>query len=265
MHKKGFTLIEVVTVIGIFALLTGLILANLNRGKHLQDLREVSANLVADMRDMQNSTLVGKTVGVCHTYKIADSSLLSVGKDCNSDSQCIPAIANPENDYRCEDTVPPGGFGIHFDPAQDNEYVLFADWGSTARNLVPTPNEYLLEPSNNTDFYVRTVALPSLMHIENVVAQFQFDSGPTDRTCPTPLADPITEFIDSTSSVSLVWTQPSGDMYTNFSSLTATTDACPDYKISILLSHERTTVCREITVNGSSGLIEERGNDTCTL
>ncbi|PIS41238.1 MAG: type II secretion system protein GspG, partial [Candidatus Kerfeldbacteria bacterium CG08_land_8_20_14_0_20_42_7] len=54
--RRGFTLIEVVTVIGIFTLLSALVISNLQRGKQTQVLRETSQRLVDDVRQMQNKT-----------------------------------------------------------------------------------------------------------------------------------------------------------------------------------------------------------------
>lgn len=271
MKPKGFTLIEIITVISIFALLLGLVLANLNRGKSSQQLRETSLQLVDHLREMQNDTLTGKTERACHKYlnnntleDRSDDTLEEVLEDCGTDEVCQPSPPLSRYSFYCEEVVPPGGFGVYLDPKHTNQYTLFADYKSDMRNLV-TGDEYKYEGTGNTDFLVQTIQLPDLVHIKDVRATLLFDR--VDRACAPSDGIATTYFLGEAvilaSPVSLTWSQPRGEMYVKYNSLV--NEACPDYTISILLSHDRMDMCREIIINGTSGLIEEKANNGCTL
>jgi len=92
MKKSGFTLIELLVSVGIIVMMTGIFLANYSTANRRTDLTMTAQKMVSDIRMAQNYSLGLARYGASGTSH-----------------------------------VPPGGWGIHFDLAFNNQYTLFAD------------------------------------------------------------------------------------------------------------------------------------------
>jgi len=57
--KRGFTLIEMMVVVGIMVVLVSVIVANLRRGQKTQQVNAASEGVVSALRQMQNNILSG--------------------------------------------------------------------------------------------------------------------------------------------------------------------------------------------------------------
>ncbi|MFA5030958.1 MAG: hypothetical protein WC495_05215, partial [Patescibacteria group bacterium] len=66
------------------------------------------------------------------------------------------------------------------------------------------------------------------------------------------------------SDLSIAWIPPNAKMYA-----VAIADSlhgiCPDYVINILLKHAKANTCRLVTINGASGLVDEKSDSSCTI
>ncbi|EKD62449.1 MAG: hypothetical protein ACD_52C00163G0001 [uncultured bacterium] len=62
-HKRGFTLIEVVLVVGIFAILASFATINLLRPQQSADLNSTITSIIADIKQQQARSILGETSG----------------------------------------------------------------------------------------------------------------------------------------------------------------------------------------------------------
>jgi Tfp pilus assembly protein FimT len=86
--KRGFTIIELLVSLGIFIIITTMVVANFRAGSRGDDLRISAEAMVSNLRKAQNMALAGQ----------------------------------PTNDI-----IPPGGYGLYFNLATPDRYVIFAD------------------------------------------------------------------------------------------------------------------------------------------
>lgn len=110
----GFTLIEMLISLGIFAVVTGLVMANFRVGQQGDELRVAARLLESRLRRAQTSAMSGQTVFVCKGGVDDLKTCLS------GDSADCPGGT-------CERTVP-RGYGVHFAPSDDpRNLIYFAD------------------------------------------------------------------------------------------------------------------------------------------
>ena len=88
--KNGFTLAEILTVVFVFLIITTLVLANFRKGEQTSQFLLATEQLASDIRKMQTQALTG----------IIE-----------------------------EEIVASGGFGLYFDTAEADYYLLFRDDG----------------------------------------------------------------------------------------------------------------------------------------
>lgn len=62
MHKKGFTLIEVVVVIAIIGIASSIILVSIGNGRTRQQVEGDARRLAGIVRELQNNALAGKQI-----------------------------------------------------------------------------------------------------------------------------------------------------------------------------------------------------------
>lgn len=97
IHVSGFTMIELMVTIGIFALITGAVLANFRSGERGESLRLAAEQLAQDIRRAQGDVLSGKTA----TYQ-------------------------EQGDAEAKEQAPISGYGIEFALGSDaGHYALF--------------------------------------------------------------------------------------------------------------------------------------------
>lgn len=271
-RPRGFTLIEVVTVMGIFALLAGIVISNMQRGKQSQVLREASQALVDNIRLVQNKTAVGTSFNICKrnegvnetTYPdVYQGACSTVGDVCS-------------DQYTCARVFPLGGYGIFLDHSDFNSYTLFADFGAVEKRngSYGIPVQY--EGINDTDSLVQEVVLPEDVYIAAawITPQFIQDAGLVytqagaelgETTCYNPSV-PAEQNVKplGTGDISMAWIPPDVKMYTVVSDQPLY-GICPDYTVSILLEHRKAETCRVVIINGASGFIDEKSDASCTI
>jgi|GEM_PF-5255967 len=269
-QRKAFTLIEILTVIAIFALLSGIILANLQRGKQTQVLREASQKFVDDIRQMQNQTSVGTSLNVCKRDKGVTNqneyleSCTTIGETCSTTG------------FTCSRVFPPGGYGIFFDHKKTGQYTLYADFGSVDKRNDTFGTPVLYEGIGGTDSDIYTETLPKDVVIASawITPQFNQDAGFVYTqngaeagidTCYKKTDGDINPLSASINSdLSIAWMPPSVKMYAIITN-DGSHGACPDYLITILLKHTKANTCRKILINGASGLVDEKADSSCTI
>lgn len=94
-EQPGFTLIEMLTSISLIVIITAVFIANYRESNTRSDLTMSAQKLVADIHLAQNNGL----------------GLVEYG-----------------------DAVPPGGWGVHFEMANPDRYIVFADLDNSAVN-----------------------------------------------------------------------------------------------------------------------------------
>ena len=87
--KSGFTLIEMIVVLGVTVVLTLMVISNIRFGVNKNDLKNSAGNL---------------------------AEILSKARNMSASGQKTEA-----------GTFPRGGYGVHFDTAENGQYILFAD------------------------------------------------------------------------------------------------------------------------------------------
>lgn len=264
--RKGFTLIEISAVIAIMAILTGMALANFNAGKRNQDLRQASLTLVDDVRRIQNMTFVGTTIPICKNDATTHPNGL-YEEDCPSRS-CVDFLLetdpgyNESYQYSCQNVVPPNGFGMFVDTLPQTNYTLYAELGSVVRSANALTDTTF--DAGTGDTVISKTQLPPGVEISQIQVNSQFDNpGCTLEPPSVIVAQPVSYSNGSPLKLSMVWTRPQGILK---ASITPTySNPCSDYYIKILLKQTKTSTCRQIDINGSSGLVDEAANESCAI
>jgi len=95
LRKRGFTLIEVLIVVAITVLLSGLVFANYKDSQKRYSLAQAIQKLASEIRRVQNMAISGKEIaGVCEG---------DVGQPCY-------------------------GYGVKVEEGEDDSYKIYADW-----------------------------------------------------------------------------------------------------------------------------------------
>jgi prepilin-type N-terminal cleavage/methylation domain-containing protein len=119
--QRGFTLIEMLVSLSIFAVITSFVIANYRVGQQGDELR-ISAQLVGSMvRRAQTAAIAGGEIASC------------VGGAVNG-KVCTPGISAACADGDCLRDIP-RGYGVHFSSAAGKErtMVYFADTNGDRR------------------------------------------------------------------------------------------------------------------------------------
>ncbi|MEK7639825.1 MAG: type II secretion system protein [Patescibacteria group bacterium] len=125
----GFTLVETLVAVGVFAILMGLVITNYRRGNDDSILSREAALLMAQLRVAQEQTAAGRVTPYCHPG--------------NSDTPCVGCA----EEQTCTQSSPSGGYGVFFscstDTTGDNHwpdrdhYFTFGDRVQCQKNCFP--------------------------------------------------------------------------------------------------------------------------------
>ncbi len=114
---KGYSLVELLVAMSIFAVVTGLALSNFGAGRRNEELRYAGQILDSSIRRAQTSAIAGATVAFCQESGTGTAAGLCPGGqgDCHGGETCVTDV--------------PDAWGIHlsFSSAGARSIVMFAD------------------------------------------------------------------------------------------------------------------------------------------
>ncbi|MCX6785802.1 MAG: hypothetical protein NTZ18_03045 [Candidatus Komeilibacteria bacterium] len=114
----GFTVAEMLTVAAIFVIVGTLVIAGFNSGTRRSELILATDEMASNIRKMQTATLTGIATG---------------------------------------EIAPTGGYGLYFNLAQNNQYLLFRDGGDQVYTA-------------GSDIIIQTIALPAGITLSGLTA-----------------------------------------------------------------------------------------------
>jgi len=116
-YARGFTLIEMLISIGIFSVITGVVMANFRIGSQGDELRSASQLVASSIRRVQTAAIAGQTTYICRDADGHDVKVCPTGQD----AECGAGT--------CVSDVPRGGYGLHFDTVEPgNRFMItYAD------------------------------------------------------------------------------------------------------------------------------------------
>lgn len=249
----GFTLMEMIVAVGIFALITGLVLANFRQGQKEEDLKRGALEMVSNIRKVQTLGMSGQIVNVCVGGN-------NNGQRCDSDADC----GSPST---CESIVPEGGFGISIKPVRGSDTQIFCNEPSSDIEC-PTTYTLFADLNNDDEDYLggydegtgrdlplagaENYAFPRNAHI------LDYDIQCTWQGYPSPCPLPWQYGLDVT------FRPPKPTPYT-FVPVGDEVQAYAEYTVKILIQHSDCEKCREVTINGISGDVNDVVNESCEL
>jgi len=104
-NKKGFSLIEVLVSLTIFAMIMAAVISNFRGGEFRNQLNLAAANVASELRKAQSMVSAGTPTRVCEVAGV-------VGENCEDNPGLCPAD--------CVEHVPFGGYGLVFIPGAEN-------------------------------------------------------------------------------------------------------------------------------------------------
>ncbi|MDD5528300.1 MAG: prepilin-type N-terminal cleavage/methylation domain-containing protein [Patescibacteria group bacterium] len=150
--NPGFTLLEVVVSLFIITMMITLFLANYNAGTRSSDLSLGGQKVASDIRAAQNKAL--------------GSTAYNGG-------------------------FPAGGWGAHFDTANNNRYIIFADANA------PANMKYDSSPDEaNPAYGGQTISLPANIVISSISTNDPSNPSPSSLDITFLPPDPITRIYD---------------------------------------------------------------------
>lgn len=259
-NNKGFTLIEIMTVIVFMAIMTGLIMANINSGKHAQLLKQAADEFVQDVRTIQGYATGGRETGICKGTYLGE---------CLSDQQCIDdgwaaaCASYPECDLpvTCGE-VPKGGYGIEIQ--SQGGYVLYADTYICIENNIPITCTDTSDANGQERWYgsasaaygdpANPVKTVSLIPPVRIYAIQYFDSGVGGEIC-TPGPHTI---LNNEQYAYVTYDPPFAGGHVIYTDNGGNTGYEQDvYTQQLIVWLEgNTSKCQQITINGISGHVD---------
>lgn len=242
----GFTLVEMIVVVGIFALVTGLILGNFREGKKNDDLRRGTLELEDNLRKVQVLGMSGQIVSVCVEGE-------DEGKSCEADDDCDGGT--------CESRVPTGGFGINIGQVRENGIEC---WEELSTINCPTTYDLFVDNSGKPGIYDvddftlaggADYALPEGVSIRNFGWNCLWQSPDKPPGCPAQE--------DYGIDITFRPPKPYPYFYARPATIPDTAKAYAEMTVKILVQHESTNKCRELTINGVSGKISSEAIGDC--
>jgi type II secretion system protein H len=146
--KKGFTLLEIMVVVSIIAIMTGIMIISLNQSKNRQALKTSAGEVVAAIRETQNYALTGKSAGgSCNNYYFQFSgqnyTVYNGNGSCGiSDSYVLSESVNFNGSGTITFTAPHGntsGTTIVLSRGGDNINICVSDTGMIQETFSSCP------------------------------------------------------------------------------------------------------------------------------
>jgi len=224
----GFTISELLIVMGIMAVLIGFVIVNLERAERSRELQHVSTQLQQDFRLAQGYTIAGNSINFCAT----GSSLEYYYCNCLGEMGCCGG------DGLCKNGVPLGGYGIRI--ASTENYTIYGDKNNSGD----------VDPDPNLDYQI-SFKDTSLKRIH--ISQFQLGSQ-----------SPVTP--SDVNYVSVLFEPPLAKVhfYARLEGLGGLFDSSESELKLLIKSDYISGTCRIITINRISGKISESQGE-CSL
>jgi prepilin-type N-terminal cleavage/methylation domain-containing protein len=227
-HPRGVTIFEVLISMAVFSIITAIVLFGFVDGRRVQDLRQASGQVVADLRQIQTLTFANNSVPVCSSTGPGTS----FGTPCTTVAVCGGAANS------CG-LVPAGGYGVILNTCTSAfcTYQIYGDIGDgqlTAGVPGPPDGSRSVGP-NFSDPIVSTTTLPgkiSIMSIKVTNASGVVTEVPNFTVNVVP-PRPVTRF------------SPTG------------------VSVSVCLEHQQSHLRRLVTMVAASGQVSERSVSVC--
>jgi prepilin-type N-terminal cleavage/methylation domain-containing protein len=141
---SGFTLIEMLISLGIFGVITGMVMANFRVGSQGDELRASSLLVAGVIRRAQTAALTGETARFCRDESGND------GQVCSSDDICGAGT--------CVSDAPRGGYGVHFETSETGKRLMIG-FVDTNGNGVYDVTERVRSDNISANIYVNVIGL----------------------------------------------------------------------------------------------------------
>ncbi len=144
MRRLGFTVMELLVALGIFAVISSIVMVNFNAGNRSSELRLGADLLASFIRDAEGRTASGSTACACVT-----GGDVSTAQACSTGPVACPSgVETP--------VLPLGGWGLHAEQG-GKTVTVFADYNNDHRmNAGEAVRSEQLSPSGGV--VVRTLA-----------------------------------------------------------------------------------------------------------
>jgi len=290
---------ELSVTIAIFGILAGIVVINYQRSGRSEQLRDVSLQVVSRIREAQNRTITGSTIPVCYnqTSNVYSRSCSGPTDTCDGDAgfTCVNVV--PPGGYGIYFYSEVGVRNKYMQFAdflheqrKDATGVLRVgeDFMSDKPYAGQVYNSIYYDGivSGSTDMTVSIDTLPSGIIVDEIRILKPFAEPVVERTgrhesgtnnlypfdCVT--VDPVIPEDQDNVYTSLVWSSPRAELRVKpwspeppFNNLNLYRDnaPCVDYLVKILLKQTQNNTCRQITINGASGLIDEFSAPNCQV
>ena len=229
-HPAGVTLFEVLISMAVFAIMSAIVLNGFIDSRRVQDLRQASGQLVADLRQIQTMTFANQSFPLCSNTGVGTS----FGSSCSS------AVPCPGGTAESCGLVPAGGYGIEFTTCTTFP-CTYQFYGDIANGQISggVPGGYngLLDVAGSgieiPDPLVRTVTLPNKISLVSINVTGGATPAPTTLSINIVPPKPTTTF------------NPSG------------------VSVSLCLEQQQSHLRRLVTMVAASGQVSERAVPNC--
>jgi len=123
--RPGYSLVEMLVSMSIFAVITGMVLSNFGQGRRSDEIRFATQFVATAVRRAQTDALAGTTLKFCRDVSGVGTKRCNIKADCGPDADCV-------NDV-------PSGWGLHIStvPAEAAKMISFADLNGNGRYDAP--------------------------------------------------------------------------------------------------------------------------------
>ena len=230
----GFTLMETIVSMAIFAILLTLVFANFRQSEKQDDLSQSAVELAGNLRKVQNLGMSGQVTKYCKT-----GSEEKLNHACINHSEC-------GDNGKCDFGVPKGGYGIHFDQEGElKNYTLFIDLSGDLKYDTNEVEDDVLPGGKDYQLKGKVVVLDY-----DLRCAFQV---PSSWGCPA-----------ASDNLDVLFMPPKPTPWATTYNATFS-GTYEEEKVYILLKHPEINKCARVSVNGFSGDVSVEPDDDCEL